>query len=811
MKRYFFLVIVSFILALNIAGCAPMTKLEQSAVFETLLLENKGSVGQTFVAHYDGLQGVEIYLEPHEPGGGTITLQLNTGPMESQELAAGSISLDSISSPGFHQITFTPQKHSTQEYYYLVLEIHGSGSVKVGTAPGNTYINGALYRDHEPRDSQLSFNLMYQPAMLGLGLVKEGLTWIGYLLVAGFLFIIPGWALLSYLYPRWGEKDWASKVALSAGVSLALYPLLLLWTDVVGLHLGAIYAWAPPLLGIIAIFWRNRTALNLDMFRVFKKPRLHWPDVTLILILGMIFAVRFWVIRTLEAPMGGDSVHHSMITHLLVDNKGLFENWEPYANLDSFTYHFGFNAHAAVFHWMTNIPIRFSVLWVGQILNGLAVLALYPLAKKIEKNNKWAGVGAVFLAGLISPMPMFYVNWGKYSQLTAQIILPIGIFFTWKFYQNYENNIRILILSSLIIAGLALTHYRILTIFLLLFPVLFIVEFRRHNFVSSIYKVILIGLSAGILFLPWFIRLFSGNIMAFVNYQLTTPSQEVPEVIKQFSSRGDLFSYLPTWMWILIPITIIWGIWNRNKGILLITTWSLLILYAANPSWLNLPGEGVLTNNAMAVAAYIPASVLLGSGFISLVMRLNNTIHPSLKMILPMFLIPLLGAGLMGMNDRKEDINIQQQILVTRPDIHAATWINENLPEDAKFLVNTFLGFGMDWLLGSDSGWWLPILTHRSTNAPPMLYTTEKPNPYYSRQLVEITRDITENNGINNETMQQVDNLKFNYIYIGQLQGHQFNGGRSFIVVDQLLANSRIKKNYNFDRVWVLEIVDKGK
>jgi hypothetical protein len=62
------------------------------------------------------------------------------------------------------------------------------------------------------------------------------------------------------------------------------------------------------------------------------------------LIVGLIVLTRFWPIRTLDTPMWGDSYQHSLIAQLLVDNLGLFQSWEPYADLLSFTYHYGFTA-----------------------------------------------------------------------------------------------------------------------------------------------------------------------------------------------------------------------------------------------------------------------------------------------------------------------------------------------------------------------------------------------------------------------------------------------------------------------------------
>jgi hypothetical protein len=57
--------------------------------------------------------------------------------------------------------------------------------------------------------------------------------------LAAGIFILPGWAVLSYSLPGWDFVRWPVKFTWSIGVGLAIYPLLFLWTDVVGLHLGS--------------------------------------------------------------------------------------------------------------------------------------------------------------------------------------------------------------------------------------------------------------------------------------------------------------------------------------------------------------------------------------------------------------------------------------------------------------------------------------------------------------------------------------------------------------------------------------------
>jgi hypothetical protein len=66
---------------------------------------------------------------------------------------------------------------------------------------------------------------------------------------------------------------------------------------------------------------------------------------------------------------------------------------------------------------MTGVEIAEATLLTGQIINVLAVLTLYPLSVHLAKGSRWAGVGAVLIAGIVSPMPAYYVNWGRLRNL----------------------------------------------------------------------------------------------------------------------------------------------------------------------------------------------------------------------------------------------------------------------------------------------------------------------------------------------------------------------------------------------------------
>ena len=188
-------------------------------------------------------------------------------------------------------------------------------------------------------------------------------------LAAFFLLVAPGLALLAWLWPD-RHRSLATQVGLAAGISIALYPLVALWFAVVRAPMGPPLVWAIGSLGVagwVLALWRKRAGLRFDAVT--------WIWLTLV---ALLIAVRLLPIRNLPGPLWGDSVHHTVIAQLMVDHGGLFQSWAPYAPLESFSYHFGFHTVVAAWMWLTGIDAPAAMLAAGQMLNVLAVLALYP-------------------------------------------------------------------------------------------------------------------------------------------------------------------------------------------------------------------------------------------------------------------------------------------------------------------------------------------------------------------------------------------------------------------------------------------------
>jgi len=824
-------VLFSIFLIISLSSCKPITQYDQPYSTGQLLLTEGMSIGQTFVARQSGLTGISVYLTPqqtpNESKNSNIILHLRADTDSQVDIAVSQLQLKANKNPRYYYFSFTPQPDSNRHYYYATLEIQGEESVNIRTASGNTYLEGALYNSNLPEDNQMTFRLSYDPVLLCEGLLKIALFWLAMLLAGCFLFIIPGWAILSWLWDGWKNITWVAKLGLSAGTSLVIYPILMLWTNLIRLQIGWLIAWLPPLGGCVYLIIKNFKHLkSLTHYKINLRAT-QIVDLCTIAVILLLVISRLWPIINLDGPMWGDSYQHTMITQLMIEHNGLFNSWQPYAEMVTFTYHFGFHSTAAAFHWITGLPAKEAVLWTGQLLNILAVIAIYPLAVKIGKN-KWSGVAALLIAGIFSPMPATYINWGRYTQLAGQVILPAAVCLSWDYMERKKQDWRLAGLTWLSFGGLALAHYRVL-IFIIPFLVTFILTLSSFRyFVRTLTRVFLIGLGGGLLFLPWFIHVFNGNILKIFTQQITTPVNSIISSQVDTNSIGNLFTYLPAGIWLLLPLCIGWGLWKQKKGVAIVSIWWLLLLLLANPQWLGLPGAGAITSFAVLIAFYIPAAILIGTAsgwldetYTSLLNHVSNVItklSPDYKKQKPflisishlpviLLLVLLVGLTLYATRQRINDVDPYRYALVTQPDLRAADWVNRNLPPEATFLVNGFFAYNNAVIVGADGGWWLPLLTQRKITVPPLNYGSEQgPINNYYQWVNEIYKQINQKGITNLDVASLLKERKIFYIYIGQRQGEVNNPGPG-LDTEQILASPLYHQVYHQDRVWIFEVV----
>ncbi len=811
-RKIFILLTFSFFLFI-ITGCSflPSTVVgsgQSDYSLSPIPLFPNQSFGQTFTTRQAGLNGVEVFLSPQPGSNGNIILELYSSPQSSLILAKSSVAIDHIQNPGWIRFSFYPPVTQKLVDLFLSIRLEGSGQVGIGVSSGASYIEGSAYQKRQPlEDNQLAFRLVYDGSAAVGGLAGEIGTWVIWLSMAGILYVLPGWVLLSSTWSKWSNLFLEERLGLSIGISLVLYPLLFLWTDLVGWHLGWIYAVLPAGIAFLVLVLRGIRNIRAKKPWFTLRISLQVKDlpvlVALIVTASLIFGTRLYTVRTLSLPLWGDSLQHTIITRLMMDNNGLFQSWQPYAEMTSLTYHFGFHSLSAVFAWASGMSADQAIIWFGQILNGFAVIAIIPLIMLFTRN-RWAGVFGLVIAGLLAPMPMFYVNWGRYTQLAGQAIFPFIAYMSYSTLDYKHDDRSALILTGLAFGGLALTHYRIL-ILAILFLVVAVIFYELKAIKARLIKVFYIGLIGGILFLPWFIHIYGGAFLENFRSQLATPANATSAFTEQYNSLGPLTDYLPAWLWVLLGFAIVWGLWRREVIVTVFGSWLVIVFLAANPSIFNLPGAGAISNFAIMIAAYIPVGIFGGAAIGWATQKIIIDRLPILTMIL---LLSAVGLGIFGAKQRISDLQVNTYSLATRADIRAADWIRVNLPADSNFLVNSFLAYGDSIAAGSDGGWWLRYLSGRQSTLPPLLYGSENgPSPDFALSIKALTSLVNEKGVASSEMIAELTRRGINYVYIGQLQGRAGFGGPYPMEPSYLLASPNYQPVYHQDRVWVFKIL----
>lgn len=811
-------ILASLIFSVLFCCCSPLTTRDQSIRDKFHRLSYEQTHGQTFLSRYRGLQSIEMFIQSVDNPSGDIHLNLYNHPFDRKIITQSVIKGDSLEKSGFISFPIPIQKSSFNTAYYL--EIYTDDypddyqTIKIASASGNAYLNGSMYQNGAPIDSQLSFRLVYNFTEAIFGILIEIITWLFYLLVSIFLFILPGWAIMRLLIWRVSKHYWEEKIAFACAVSLAIYPILFLWSDVFGIKAGHFLAWLPASLALAYLSFINRSriikyfsniTLHRSIYNYINFEFISNPQLILVILLALVIFSRFWVIRNLNVPMWGDSYQHTVITQLLVDNKGLFYSWSPYADIDSFTYHFGFHSLVATFHWITGVDIPLAVLWVGQILNVLAILAIAPLSIRIS-NNRWSACIAILISGLLSHMPMFYTNWGRYTQLTGQIILPTIICLCLLYSGDQITNKykwKEHIPFWILFCGLALTHYRLLLL-ILFFPLVHIIsELKTKKYVFLTRNYLVNGVISFLIFSPWFYRLFEGRLMTFLGKRLATPSMQLSSNIKLVNSIGDLTVYLSTMLWISLVFFLLVAFWQKKRIIIILASWWGLMFLATNPNLIFLPGEGLITNFALFLMTYIFTGAII-SGLIG---QIIDYIIPNRSILsTSMVIIVLIVGGIWGTGQRIRDLKPQIYALMTKPDMVSFDWIKNNTPTNAKFLVNSFLAYNQNAAVGSDSGWWLTYFTNRKTNLRPLNYMMEKNK---NLQLIQNAKEIS--NAVNTLTLSDPNVLDLlqqsdiTHVYVGQLQGKVNHPGTP-INPQTLTNNPNFDLVYQQDRIYIFEI-----
>lgn len=819
---------------LLLTGCASLTDRDQPSIAPDMLitLGPGNTVGQTFVARHGGLDGIEFWLAAESGARGRLWLHMRNDPQSGVDLAVAAKPVEEIGEPGFYRFTLPPDNHSHGAYRYAFLRLEGSGRIWLGAAPGNVYADGSAYRSHEPMDAQLAFHLTYNPAGFFLELGNAAREWVRLLAIVALLYVVPGYGVLSLCLPvgfatpgqnaappAW-LTAWPARLGVAAGISLAIYPLLILWTNALGLRLGPLYAWGPVALGLAAIAWSRRQWRPAHAWEALKRWRrggTTGPDLAYVFILALILGSRLIVIRTLEAPMWGDSYQHTVITQLLVDHGGLFDSWEPYTPYRGLTVHYGFSVASALLAWTMGLDATRATLLTGQLINAAAVLTVYPLALRLANGNRWAGVGAVLIAGLLSPMPAYYVNWGRFAQLAGQAILPVALGLLWAAVDEKRIVGRATLLAAIALSGMLLHYYR-MPLYYATFVLAWILgwalpafKLDRRLWLGSIAVMSLVALLGVLFLLPLGSRLVGGTLAGKLEAGLVSQAALSLEKIKaDYQSWRDISRYVPLPLLAAALLALVISIARRQQGVVVSTLWVAGLASLVAARLIRLPGANLMQNFAVLIALYLPVSLAIGWLIGEVVVALNKVGERLLRE-------PRLGQGsamlgccalgIVGLLGQMRIVD-QRYNLVTRPDTRAMAWIREHTPSDARFLVEGFRIYNGQSIVGADAGWWIPLLANRANTMPPQYaILNETPaEPGYSERLVELVAHLEDNSPASPAGLARLCEWGITHVYIGQGQGEVGAGAVQLFAPDDFTGSADFQQVYGQDRVRIFAL-----
>lgn len=418
-----------------------------------------------------------------------------------------------------------------------------------------------------------------------------------------------------------------------------------------------------------------------------------------LVVLCAVFAWRLVQIDGLVLPPWVDSVHHTLAVRMLLEQGKLPGTWGPYLPSVPFYYHFGFHLSAAVFArltGMTGIDLGRAVLYVGQIWQGVLALAVLMLARRILRSREQA-LAATLLVGFVSPMPAFYLSWGRYTLLAGVALLAFGMAAAARARWGA---------TALLVAAVGLTHYYAFCLLLLFLGLLFVLT----PGVAGRIRLAAATLGGVLLVTPWLWRVFTWTRAMARERAPMTDSAPVHSA-SVLALLGPAHNYV---LLALAVVGVVSLLYRRFSGprtharaaAYAFVGWSVLLVALTGP-W----RIGPFRPDHAAIVLFLPVALLAPAA-------LWHALPRHLAWI-AVAALSIWGAG-QGRRIVRPDT-----IIARAGDIEALKWIESSTAADATVMVDAAPWMGL-WR-GVDGGWWTTPLTGRRTVPPPVAYSWGPP------------------------------------------------------------------------------------
>lgn len=441
-----------------------------------------------------------------------------------------------------------------------------------------------------------------------------------------------------------------------------------------------------------------------------------WDYLILFLLLCAIFAKVFSVI-SFEVPGLHDPITHAYFSKSIVDTGRITYFYSPGLHL--------LGAFSKVFN---GYDVAKQILYITNFFNAYTGIVVYIFIKHSFKKNIWAILsGTLFCLGYYPAM--FFVNAGKNSLILA-IVFLFFFFFLIAEYRR-RKSVLILVLVNLAIMSIFLTHYPLGVFASTYLLAIFFVDYKKEKF-----RTIFLGIGI-LLGFAWMAKTYQYNLIAVAESAVVSNKSlySIPKDI-----LNDIFSFIK-------------DIWNgqiyKNTIISKLTTLSsilgfififikafkkqkFLILFL----WLLF---SFLLALVLSVFSITPVLIVLETYFISLFIYsylfagvfpeflykiVSKVINKKVLNVCFVIFVIVIGFFLSKKMHKTFHERNSMHNVIEESDIKSFDWINQNIPDEEKFLINANGNDGL--VFSTDGGGWLEVFTDNEISMPFYDYGSKK-------------------------------------------------------------------------------------
>lgn len=354
-------------------------------------------------------------------------------------------------------------------------------------------------------------------------------------------------------------------------------------------------------------------------------------------------------------------------------------------------------------------------------------------------------------------------------------------------------------LAAVSVAGLLLTHYRVLTFYACFVLAYLLCETFAHRGEPAVFlrywgRAVILCLLAALLTLPWLVNLARAlfPLATLPSRMQGSPSYNVvPYDLIMLGRNRELIT--------LSISGLLWGLYKRERTVILTTLWVVIAVLVTNPAILGFSSTWLVNNASLAISLFVPIAILGGHFLASMSDLVQTKLSSNIQypisnirwliLIIVVVLVALWGAG--GMLS----IVNPATVLATRDDMAAMDWIRRHIPSNARFLINV-RHWQDDTYVGSDGGYWIPLLAGRDTILPSAVYV------YGSAEYVKGVNDLAEEI----VAIESFDEERAWQLLSDNGVTHVYVGARGGSITPQMLMDSSYYRPvYSNGAVWIFQ------